>query len=184
MCCGTAYKHRIKWIKSQFIFRFKNYTLHPASPGIFFPVSAHFGAKANTCELQTTVLGSCSPHVSWGESEMFDYSALSSSTFQCVSTEAQLRGLQRDRLWGISYQSIFSSVQFSCSVVSNSLWPHGLQHTRLPCPSSTLGICSNSCPSSWWCHPTIFLPEGHTCLSSVSNLLSSLPYWFLLRVFS
>ena len=44
---------------------------------------------------------------------------------------------------------------FSCSVVSDSLWPHGLQHTRLPCPSLSPGFCSNSCPLSWWCHPTI-----------------------------
>ena len=48
-----------------------------------------------------------------------------------------------------------SLVQFSCSVVSNSLQPHGLQHARLPCPSPTPGIYSNSCPSSWWCHPTV-----------------------------
>ena len=46
-------------------------------------------------------------------------------------------------------------VQFSCSIVSDSLQPHGLQHTRLPCPSPTLGANSNSCPLSWWCHPTI-----------------------------
>ena len=44
---------------------------------------------------------------------------------------------------------------FSLSVMSNSLWPHGLQHARLPCPSPTPGACSNSCPSSRWCHPTI-----------------------------
>ena len=49
----------------------------------------------------------------------------------------------------------FSSVQFSRSVVSDSLWPHGLLHTRLPCPSPIVGACSNSCPSSQWCHPTI-----------------------------
>ena len=48
-----------------------------------------------------------------------------------------------------------SSVQFSHSVVSNSLWLHGLQHISLPCPSPTLGAYSNSCPSSQWCHPTI-----------------------------
>ena len=48
-----------------------------------------------------------------------------------------------------------SSVQFSCSVVSNSLRPHGPQHTRPPCPSPTPGVYPNSCPSSWWCHPTI-----------------------------
>ena len=47
------------------------------------------------------------------------------------------------------------SVQFSHSVVSNSLRPHGLQHARLPCPSPTPGACSNSCPSSPWCHPII-----------------------------
>ena len=47
------------------------------------------------------------------------------------------------------------SVQFSHSVVSDSLWPHGLQHARLPCPSPTPGTYSNSCPSSQWCHPTI-----------------------------
>ena len=46
-------------------------------------------------------------------------------------------------------------VQFSCSVVSDSLWPHGLQHARLPCPSPTPRTYSNSCPSSRWCHPTI-----------------------------
>ena len=44
---------------------------------------------------------------------------------------------------------------FSCTVVSNSLWPHGLQHARLSCPSPSPGACLNSCPSSWWCHPTI-----------------------------
>ena len=47
------------------------------------------------------------------------------------------------------------SVQFSCSVVSNFLWPHGLQHARFPCPSPTHGACSNSSSLSWWCHPTI-----------------------------
>ena len=46
-------------------------------------------------------------------------------------------------------------VQFSHSVVSDSLWPHGLQHVSLPCPSLTPEACSNSCPLSWWCHPTI-----------------------------
>ena len=49
----------------------------------------------------------------------------------------------------------FSSVQFSRSVVSDSLSPHGLQHARLPCPSATPGAYLNSCPVSWWCHPTI-----------------------------
>ena len=49
----------------------------------------------------------------------------------------------------------FISNQFSCSVVSNSLRSNGLQHARLPCPSPAPRAYSNSCPSSWWCHPTI-----------------------------
>ena len=39
--------------------------------------------------------------------------------------------------------------------MSDSLWPHGLQHARLPCPSLSPRVCSNSCPLSWWCHPTV-----------------------------
>ena len=49
----------------------------------------------------------------------------------------------------------FSSVQFSCSVVSNSLQPHESQHARPPCPSPTPGVHSDSCPLSPWCHPAI-----------------------------
>ena len=48
-----------------------------------------------------------------------------------------------------------SSVHFSRSVMSDSLWSHGLQHARLLCPSPAPKACSNSCPSSWWCHPTV-----------------------------
>ena len=49
----------------------------------------------------------------------------------------------------------FSSFQFSCSVVPNSLWPHELQHARPPCPSPTPRVYPNSCPSSRWCQPAI-----------------------------
>ena len=62
-------------------------------------------------------------------------------------------------MWG-------DSVQFSHSAMSNSLWPHGLQHTRLPCPSPTPRAPPHSCPSSWWSHPTI--------LTSVAPYLSCL----------
>ena len=68
------------------------------------------------------------------------------------------------------------SVQFSRSVVSDSLQPHGLQHARLPCPSPTPRACSNSCPSSRWCHPTIS--------SSVVPLLLLLSIFLSIRVFS
>ena len=52
------------------------------------------------------------------------------------------------------YQSNLSLVQFSHSVVSDSLRPHGLQCARAPCPSPTPGVYSDSCALSWWCHPT------------------------------
>ena len=52
-------------------------------------------------------------------------------------------------------KSLFSSVQFSCSVISDLLQPHGLQHSRLPCPSPTPRACWNSWPLTQWCHPTI-----------------------------
>ena len=55
--------------------------------------------------------------------------------------------------WLIMYQ--FSSVQFSRSVVSDSLWPHESQHARPPCPSPTPRVHSDSCPSSQWCHSAI-----------------------------
>ena len=51
--------------------------------------------------------------------------------------------------------SELSSVQFSHSVMPDSLWPHESQHARPPCPSPTPGVYSNSCPSSRWCHPAI-----------------------------
>ena len=59
-------------------------------------------------------------------------------------------------------------VQFSRSVVSDSLRPHGLQHARLPCPSPTPRACSNSCPSSQWWHPTILssIIPFSSCLQS------------------
>ena len=59
---------------------------------------------------------------------------------------------------------------FSRSVVSDSLWPHGLQHARLPCPSPTPRACSNSCPSSRWCHQTI-----SSSVVPFSSCLPSLP---------
>ena len=62
------------------------------------------------------------------------------------------------------------TVQFSCSIMSDSLWPHGLQHTRLHCPSPTPRAYSNSCSSHWWCHPTIL-----SCVVPFSSHLQSFP---------
>ena len=62
------------------------------------------------------------------------------------------------------------SVQFSHSVVSNSFQPHGLQHARLPCPSPAPRAYSDSCPLSWWCHPTI-----SSSIVPLSSCLQSFP---------
>ena len=63
-----------------------------------------------------------------------------------------------------------SIIQFSHSVVSDSLQPHGLQHARLPCPSQAARACSNSCPLSQWCHPII-----SSSFTPFSSCLQSLP---------
>ena len=63
-----------------------------------------------------------------------------------------------------------SSVQFSCSVLSHSLLPHGFQHARSPCPSPTPGVYSDSCPLNPWCHPTIL-----SSVSPFSSCLQSFP---------
>ena len=60
------------------------------------------------------------------------------------------------------------SVQFTHSVMSDSLWPHGLQHARPPCPSPIPGVYPNSYPLSWWCYPTISFSVNpfSSCLQS------------------
>ena len=71
--------------------------------------------------------------------------------------------------------------QFSHSLMSDSLRPHGLQHSRPPCPSPTPGVYSNSCPLSWWCHPTIsfsVIPFS-SCLQSFPASGSFPMSWFL-----
>ena len=74
-------------------------------------------------------------------------------------------------------------VHFSHSVVSDLLWPRGLQHARLPCPSPTPGTCSDSCPLSRWCHPTISssVVPSSSCLQS-SSASGSFPKSQFLRV--
>ena len=99
--------------------------------------------------------------------------------------------------------------QFSRSVVSNPLWPHGLQNTRLPCPSPSPGAYSNSCLLNQWCHPTIsssvipfssclqsfpasgsfpmshfFASGGQSIGASVSVLSMNIQDWFPLRLTS
>ena len=79
---------------------------------------------------------------------------------------------------------LFLTVQFSCSVVSHTLWFHGLQHSRPPCQSPTPGVHSTSCPLSQWCHPTIsssiycffqFSSVTQSCLTLCDHINHSTP---------
>ena len=83
----------------------------------------------------------------------------------------------------------FSSVQFSCSVVSDSLWLHESQHARPPCPSPAPGVYSNSCPLSRWCHPdercfgllwAVFSSSTNLISFCLENMFTSPPndIWF------
>ena len=77
--------------------------------------------------------------------------------------------------WDFHQKSIIligSSVQFSLSVVSDSLRPHGPQHASPPCPSPTPGVHPNPCPLSWWCHPTI-----SSSVVPFSSCPQSFPAW-------
>ena len=67
----------------------------------------------------------------------------------------QFKIVGKEMLPQLEKRNLTFSIQFSLSVVPNSLQLHGLQHARFPCPSATPRACSNSCPLSRWCHPTI-----------------------------
>ena len=82
-----------------------------------------------------------------------------------------LRCKERYKIMSCSIESISQRLLFfSHSVASDSLWPHGLQYVRLPCPSLSPRVCSNSCPSGWWCHSTISSSITHysSCPQSFS----------------
>ena len=68
----------------------------------------------------------------------------------CVLLKRRKEPLQKTKL----ISQLTEVLLFSRSVMSDSLWPHGLQHARLPCPSVSPGVCSRSRPLSRWCHPT------------------------------
>ena len=94
----------------------------------------------------------------------------SSDPMDCNLLGSSAHGIFQARVlvWGVS-----------CSIVSSSLRPHGLQHTKLPCPSPSPGACSNSCTLSWWGHPTIssFVVPFSCCLQSFPASGSFLMSW-------
>ena len=73
---------------------------------------------------------------------------------------------REDFPYSFLYSCIYLLLLFSCPVVSNSSWHHGLQHIRLPCPSPSPWVCPNSCPLDWWC----IEPSHLLMLSSPSGL--------------
>ena len=93
----------------------------------------------------------CNPGRPWSSSQ---WEAVCWSYSSQLSNEPFLRGIWVAHLCVYLTADLWP-VQFSCSVVSNSLWPHELQHARPTCPSPAPGVHSNSRPSSWWCHPAI-----------------------------
>ena len=103
------------------------------------------------------------------------YSCLLSCSFMFNSLQPHGYSPADPSVHGIS-QARISSVQFSHSVMSDTWRPHESQHTRPPCPSPTPGACSNSCPLSRWCHPTIS--------SSIHPLLLLPSIFPRIRVFS
>ena len=80
---------------------------------------------------------------------------------------------------GGSFQFLLLLLSFKSCL---TLWPHGLQHTRIPCPSPSPGVCSNSCPLSQWCHPTI--SSSLTPLSSCPQSFPASGSFPVNRVFS
>ena len=87
-----------------------------------------------------------------------------------ISVSILIRNIALQFFFLVTSLSGLGSVQFSCSVVSDSLRPHGLQHARLPCPSPTPRACSNSCTSSRWCYSTVSSSVvPFSCLQSFSE---------------
>ena len=81
-------------------------------------------------------------------------------------TQRKWKSWKRKGVWAsILYPK---NLLFDHQVLSDSLWPHALQHARLPCPSLSPGVCSDSCPLSRWCHPTI--SSSATIFSFAFNL--------------
>ena len=93
----------------------------------------------------------------WGckKSDMTEYTHKHKYTHAYTHTQRELNHFVLYLKLRQHCKSTMLLLLFSHQVVSNSLWPHGLQHTRLPCPSPSPRVCPSSCPLNRWCHPTI-----------------------------
>ena len=126
-------------------------------------ISFSFLFIVSSTELKETLLSAL-----WFLLHKIGLKGVTSCQFCARSGSDHCLGLYTDlRMSHFSSGSCYS-VQFSCSVVSDFLQPHGLQHARPPCLSPTPRACSNSCPSHQWCHPTIsssVVPFSSQCQS-------------------
>ena len=127
-------------------------SFHPISST---PISLH--PKVPLCPSPTPFCDNHRPIILWNVRGILDLLRLKERQKEWSVIDSAISTNPTAPLYPIPWHTVFSenSVQLSHSVVSDSLWPHGLQHTRLPCPSPTPGVYSNSCPLSQWCHPII-----------------------------
>ena len=86
-----------------------------------------------------------------------DSGASQATVHRVVKSQKELKRSKQATVWGIYVYCCCCSVTQSCP----TLQPHGLQHTKLPCLSLSPGVCSNSCPLSWWYHPTILMMSSN-----------------------
>ena len=121
--------------------------------------SGQSSAEGYSCEIWTVSETSPQQHdLSTSSCPLQSLQSCVSSNYRSV--DFSVWGAYQRKHWSICSSNDLrhgriSSVQFSRSVMSDSLWPHGLQHARPPCPLPIPGVYSNSCPLSQWCHPTI-----------------------------
>ena len=132
-------------------------TLWPGAPTMCpQPAWLSLPSSQGGCCLELAICNSiqCSPPATPQHSPSSAPSYMTFSCFTAFLNFLRVLCVVCLHIWALSWgpclpgSLIQGSVQFSCSVVSDSLQPHGLQHARLPCPSPTPGACSNSCPSS------------------------------------
>ena len=119
--------------------------LHRLLTPFYTEESEKVGLKLN---IQKTKIMASGPITSW-QTDMETVADFIFGGSKITADGDRSHEIKRQLLLGRKVMTNLSSVQFSCSVVSNSLRPHELQHARLPCPSPTPGACSNLCPLSW-----------------------------------
>ena len=144
-----------RWIFASWGMLFIHHVYNSLHPINSTPISLHH--KVPLCPSPTPFCDNHRPIILWNVRSVLDLLRLKERQKEWPVIDSAISTNPTASLYPIPWHIVFSenSVQLSHSVVSNSLRPHGLQHARLPCPSPTPGVHSNSCPLSWWCHQTV-----------------------------